>query len=270
MSEFDGSLNVFLNGFTARDIAEPLRSFDNTATAGTVRAAMESQQLEVVGIREAGVTVGWVSRSDVSSDLQPPSVRPFDESSVIADSASLNDVVEKLRPEQCLFLRTFGEVSAVIRVSDLQKAPMRMWLFGLITIMELRMTRLIDKVCPQDSWQQYLSEGRVRIAAELQEERRRRHQRPSLLECLHFSDKGKIVSRNEALRGHTRFASRRAVEQFVRGLQDLRNNLAHSHDISGDWDVIRDLAANVHRIVLGPATANGDAGTIDSHVGDNL
>jgi hypothetical protein len=270
MNDSEGSLNVFLNGFTARDIAEPLRSFDETAAPAAIHAAMESQQLEVVGIRRYGVMAGWLARGDVSSDSQPASVRPFDEASVIADSASLNDVVQKLSTASCLFLRTFGEVSGVIRMSDLQKAPMRMWLFGLVTITELRVTRMIDEVCPLGTWQRHLSGGRLHIAATLQEERRRRHQEPSLLECLQLSDKGKIVARDANLRQLTRFSSRRAVEQFVKGLQDLRNNLAHAHDISGDWDAIRDLAANVHRIVLGPSSVNGDGKTVDSNVGDDL
>jgi hypothetical protein len=270
MSDFDGSLNVFLNGFTARDIAEPLRSFDESADTAAIRAAMESQQLEVVGIRKSGLVAGWLARGDVSNDSQPPNCRPFDEASVVADSASLNDVVQKLSADSCLFLRTFGEVSGVIRMNDLQKAPMRMWLFGLVTITELRVTRMIDEVCPEGSWQQHLSEGRLRMAAALQEERRRRHQEPSLLECLQLTDKGKIVARDFNLRQMTRFSSRRAVEQFVKGLQDLRNNLAHAHDIAGDWDAIRDLAGNVHRIVLGPSGANGDGGSVDNNIGGNL
>jgi hypothetical protein len=262
MSDSEGSLNVFLNGFSARDIAEPLRSFDETAVPSTLRAAMESQQLEIVGIRKSGVMAGWLARSDVNNGAQLSSCRPFDEASVIADSDSLNTVVRKLSPESCLFLRTFGEVSGVIRISDFQKAPMRMWLFGLVTITELRVTRMIDEVCPRGSWQQYLSQGRLQIAASLQEERRRRHQQPSLLECLQLSDKGKIVARDDNLRRLTRFSSRRAVEAFVKGLQDLRNNLAHAHDITGDWAAIRDLAANIHRIVLGPAAVDGAASAV--------
>ncbi len=268
MSDSDGALNVFLNGFTARDIAEPLRSFDETAAPATICAAMENQQLEIVGIRKSGVMAGWLARSDVNNGSELSSCRPFDKVSVIADSDSLNDVVQKLSPESCLFLRTFGEVSGVIRISDLQKAPMRMWLFGLVTITELRVTSMIDAVCPQGSWQQYLSQGRLQIAVTLQEERRRRHQEPSLLECLQLSDKGKIVARDDNLRRMTRFSSRRTVEEFVKGLQDLRNNLAHAHDILGDWAAIRDLAANIHRIVLGPTAVDGggSAATTNSDI----
>src|SRR5690349_18064288 len=107
---------------------------------------------------------------------------------------------------------------------------MRMWLFGLVTISELRVTRMIDELCPQESWRQYLSEGRLAKARELQEQRERRGQRPSLLDCLQFADKGQIVARDERLRERTRFSSKSAVERFVKSLQVLRDNLAHSQD----------------------------------------
>jgi hypothetical protein len=253
VSGSENSLHLFLNGFTTRDLAEPLASFDETAPWTTIRAAMEAQHLEVVGIRRAGLMAGWLTLEDAANDREPNCCRTFDADSVIVDTASLNEVVQGLNVFSCLFVQSLGQVSGHICRTDLQKPAMRMWLFGLVTTTELRITRIIDEFCPQESWRQYLSEGRLQMAVELQEERRRRHQNPSLLDCLQFADKGRIVARDERLRNYTRFSSRRAVEDFVRALQDLRNNLAHSQDISGDWNVIFDLASNLHRVVLGPA-----------------
>jgi hypothetical protein len=257
--DFADSLQLFLSGFTARELAEPLPSFDDTAKPSAVRDAIFAQHLEVVGIRNSGIVEGWMSRADATNDTndtQPLVGRQFDESSVISDAASLHDVVQGLNSAPCLFVRSIGHVSGLIRRSDLQKPAMRMWLFGLVTISELRVTRLIDEYCPHDAWQTYLSNGRLQKAIDLQHERRRQGQQPSLLDCLQFADKGQIVARDERLRRHTRFASKREVEDFVKALQDLRNNLAHSQDLSGNWEIIHDLATNLHRIVLGPA---GDA-----------
>lgn len=269
MSGSENSLNLFLNGFAARDLAESLLSFDGAAPLPVIREAMEARQLDVIGIRRAGVIAGWLTRDDVTEGREPQQCRAFEPPSVIADTASLNEVVQGLfvadaasisadagsvghrhvRP--CLFVRSFGEVSGVIGRRDLEKPPMRMWLFGLVTITELRVTRLIDELCPQESWQKYLSPGRLQKGRDFLHERRRRGQTRTLLDCLQFADKGQIVARDESLRARTRFASRREVEEFVKALQDLRNNLAHSQDISDDWPVIHDLATNLHRIVLG-------------------
>jgi hypothetical protein len=246
------TLQLFLNGFTARDLAEPLPSFDDTAALRTVRDAMNSLRVDVCGIRKSGLVCGWISRDDVAKSSTSLVGRPFEETSILSDTASLTQVVQGLNGMPYLFVHSLGQVSGLIRRSELQKPAMRMWLFGLITISELRVTRIIDETCPQDLWCKYLSEGRLQKAHELRCERQKRGQQPTLLDCLQFADKGRIVARDEKLRQQTRFASQREVEKFVKAWEDLRNNLAHSQDLSRDWDMILDLTTNLHRIVLGP------------------
>jgi len=128
--------------------------------------------------------------------------------------------------------------------------PVRMWLFGLITLIEMRFLTLIERRFPEDGWQQYLSNKRLVKAAALQEERRRRKQDPQLLDCLQFSDKAQIVIRDEQLRGQIGFQSRRQAEQAIKNLEKLRNNLAHAQDIvSLDWGTIVNLSENLERVI---------------------
>jgi hypothetical protein len=256
VSHAENSLNLFLEGFAVRDIASPLASFDDAAPTAAIVSAMEERQTEVAGIRAKGAMVGWLTREDALLGK----ARTFDPALVVDADASLNTVLQKLSPQSFVFVQTFGEVAGVVGMSDLEKAPMRMWLFGLVTITELRVTRMIDEACPADAWRQYLSAGRLQLAVDLQAHRRRRGQQPTLLECLQLADKGQIVARDARLRELTQFASRSSVEEFVSALQDLRNNLAHASDIAGDWEIIRELALNVHRIVLGPG-ARVDGGS---------
>jgi hypothetical protein len=53
---------IFTETFTARDIAEPLASFDADATSEEVEAFMKARNLDVVGIRRDGAIVGYVQR----------------------------------------------------------------------------------------------------------------------------------------------------------------------------------------------------------------
>lgn len=254
VSSAERSLELFVSGFAARDIAEPLASFDETTPLPTIRAAMEGQQLRVAALRRGGFISGWLTLDDAANEQKPPLFRPLEPSLVVSDTASLSEVVRRLDRTPCLFVRSLGQVVGLIGKCDLDKPAMRMWLFGLLTITESRVTRMIEEFCPNESWRRYLSKGRLKLAIELQEQRRRRHQNPSLLECLKFADKGRIVARDERLLAHTRFASQSAVDEFVRALQDLRNNLAHAHDIAGDWQLILFLATNLQRVVLGPSS----------------
>src|SRR6185503_6156591 len=112
----------FLNGFSARDLAEPLLSFDGTTPLVTIREAMRAQHLEVVGVRRSGEMTGWLTYDEVADDVagnrESWDCRSFDPASVIADSASLNVVVQGLNVTPCLFVRSFGQVSGLIRRAD--------------------------------------------------------------------------------------------------------------------------------------------------------
>jgi hypothetical protein len=138
----------------------------------------------------------------------------------------------------------------------LQKPPVRMWLFGMVTLVEMRMGRLAEQLCEGETWRQFLSEGRLQKAEALLEERRRRNQNLKLIDCLQFSDKGQIIARNESIRGLTRFTSRRQVEEACKALESLRNNLAHSQDIiTSDWETVVGLAADLDGVILGTQQA---------------
>lgn len=245
------ALEWFLTGFSARDLAEPLLSVDESSPAGAASEVLLSNRVDVVGVRALGIVRGWIEQEDLHGGQAITNYHSFDPATLVADSSSLKDVVCLLHLQPRLFVRAFGQISGVISRAAIEKPPLRMWLFGLITISEQRVTRLIDQLFPNDAWQAQLSEGRLTKAKELQALRQSRGQRPALLDCLQFGDKGQIVARHESLRSRTRFDSRSGVERFVQALQDLRNNLAHAQDISGDWEVIHELAANVQRIVCG-------------------
>lgn len=248
----EGLRRVFAEGFAVRDIAEPLVSFDASAAAGDVLAVIEKRGFDVVGVRREGSVVGFVEREDLSGATCGEKVRAIEPSLTIAESTPLVDVVLGLAHSPRLFVRVLGAVGGIVTMNDLQKPPVRMWVFGMITLLEMRATRLIELKCPDGSWRPFLSENRLRMAEALLEERRRRNQDVELIDCLQFADKGQIVARNEAIRGLTRMTSRRAAEAAIQMLESLRNNLAHSQDIvSCDWETIVGLCADLERVVLG-------------------
>lgn len=247
------ALEWFLSGFSARDLAEPLLSVDEGSAGEAARATLRENRADVIGVRRNGRICGWLDQNALAGQTEVVSFQSLDPVTVVADSTPLNEVICLLNLHSRLLVRALGQIAGVISRSNIEKPPLRMWLFGLITISEQRVTRLLHHYYPADSWQQQLSAGRLAKAHELQTLRRSRGQNPELLDCLQFADKGRLVARSEALRNQTRFQSRAEVERFVQALQDLRNNLAHAQDISSDWDVIHELAANVHQIVCGRA-----------------
>ena len=244
---------VFLENFSAADIAEPLASFDACTPAAEVLAVMRRRAYKVAGIRTDGVLCGYVRQEELTLGNCGETAHPFEDGDVVLDSAGIPELVKRLNDRPRLFVNVLGQIGAIATRTDLQKPPVRMWLFGMITIIEMGLTRLIEAAYPEDSWRQCVSEGRLQKAQALLEERKRRNQDLGLLDCLQFSDRGQIVLRNEELRKRAGFVSRNRGEQTVKELEALRNNLAHSQDIiSCDWDIIVRLIEHLD-IFFGPA-----------------
>ncbi|HLW65512.1 MAG TPA: hypothetical protein VKS79_09355 [Gemmataceae bacterium] len=230
---------VFTETFTVADIAEPLASFDADARAEDIRAFMMARDFDIVGIRLQGEVASIVQRELLEGGPCEQYMQKMDEVPVREANTPLLEVVTELHRTPFLLINVFGRVGGIVTRADLQKPPLRMWLFGLLTLIELRFTELIEQHCPGDRWKQFVSEARLQKAQALLAERSRRNQALQLLDCLQFSDKGQIVARNEEIRRLTVFRSRRQADEAIKDLEQLRNNLAHAQDIlATDWETI--------------------------------
>jgi hypothetical protein len=247
-----GVRRLFAEGFQVADIAEPLPSFDGEVPGDIVAQIMDADGFTVAGVRRRGVVSGFVERDRLGTAPCSATMTDFRSATRLEGSAPLSAAIRVLTRQPRAFVMALGGVAGIVTPDDVQKPAARMWLFGMVTMIELRYTHLIEEHCPDGTWRQYLSEGRVKKAEELMAERHRRNRPAWLLDCLQLSDKGQIVARNEKIRSQTIFASRRHAEEGIRMLEGLRNNLAHAQDIvSSDWEAIVQLSAHLDRALDG-------------------
>jgi len=240
----------FKTGFTAADIAEPLVSWDGSTAAKDVTKQMEGLDFDVAGIRISGAVSGWCRREDLGEGPCLVFLRSFFESTVVSSAAPLGDVIARLGCEPRVFVTTFGGVGGIITRADLQKAPVRMWLFGLVTLVEETFSRVLKDRFPGDAWHGMITKARLEAAHRLHEERTRRNEHLDLADCLQFGDKGLILFKDESIRLEMGFESRTRAKDVVRNLQKLRNNLAHSQDIvAGNLETIVALAGSMDRVL---------------------
>jgi len=139
-------------------------------------------------------------------------------------------------------VKILGEVGAIVTLNDLEKPPVRMFLFGMITIFEMLMTWGIRMHFPGDSWCEHLSPGRLTKAESLWKERQRRNSAADLLDCLQFSDWGQLllrIPRVLEILSRNGIPSKQAALKAIHELETLRNNIAHSqHIIPESWNRI--------------------------------
>jgi len=248
--QLTGSLRATLHrfltrGITTSDIASALLSFDETTRADEVARVAKERRLTLFGVRKEGIVTGYATIDDFAAGL----AHKFDDGLVLEADAPLADVVLALEDKERIFVSVFGEVGAIVTRRDLEKPPVRMWLFGCVTLLESAFNRLLTTRYPRESWQQELSENRLEKARALWHERVRRGEIVSMVDCLQFSEKGYVLVKNPDVRALLDIPSRKAGDKFVKEFERLRNRLAHSQPILEEcWEMILLLARHVDRL----------------------
>ena len=237
---------TFRELFSARDIAEGLLSFDADAGCSEVEKTLVHRRRDVASIRVKGAVQGYVTLSDLGGSACADCLRHFAPDQVVGGGSSLVDVIHVLTRHDYCFVTALGQVAGVVRRDDINKPMVRMWLFGIITIIEMGLVRLIQQRFPADAWQTLVSTGRLDKARAIQAERQRRNQYCELIDCLQLSDKGQILMQDAQLLKQLGFDSRAAAKRVVKELESLRNHLAHAQDIvTHDWAQIARLTRRV-------------------------
>jgi CBS domain-containing protein len=241
---------LFTEAFTAKDIAEPLHSFDADRPAVEVKNAMQALGISVAGIRGQGMVAGFAWKDDLAAGNCGECARRFGRDQVVYGDAYLSDVILVLTRHNHCFISVLDSVVGVVTRSDIEKPIVRMWLFGMITMVEMSLATTIRSKWPDDSWREHCPPGRLKKAEELCAERSRREQQCELIDCLQLSDKGRILLRDPQTIIEFSFKSKGEAEQAIRDLESLRNNLAHGQGIiTYDWPQIVRMTQQIELIV---------------------
>lgn len=217
--------------FKAGDIADLMASVDADAKPEKALQIFEASEAQAVAVRAQGRCAGWLKKEDclnTEASSCAEIMHSFSEHPVISARAPLREVILSLAKASPVFVNIFGETAACITLRDIQDAPVRMWLFGLISLMETLMYRGVVSQMPGDTWKDFISPGRLARTEALWEERIRRGEKIALVDCLQFADKADILLRNPKTADALHFASRRKGQEYFSELENLRNNLVHS------------------------------------------
>ncbi len=249
-SSLRGLRELFDRSVSVKYIAEPFISFDAVRLASEVRDFMEDKDFDVVGVRRNGLIVGYVERAQLCEGTLEQHLRCFEEQLLLDESSSILGALQLLAQSPRIFVRVMGKVWAIVTKGDLQKAPVRMWLFGIVSLIEMQFLRLIRAVYPQESWKSMISKERLDKARQLLEDRQRRNEAIDLADCLQFADKRTIILKTAELHSAIGFTSSNTAESILEELEQLRNELAHAQDIiTGRWPGLVDLAKKAEQIL---------------------
>jgi len=222
--------NLLGSGITAHAILEPLQSCPNLASAIEMRNVLRRRDFDVAGVMETpeGPVIGFVKRSSLKNGTVHDYIQQLTINHVISEATPLSDVLGFLKCNPLAFVLIGPSIRGIVTRADLNKPPVRVYLFGLISLLEMHLTFWIRYSYGEDSWQGELREARLNLAKDLFEERKKRNQQVSLLECLQFCDKRDLILEEVDLRARLNIDSRRRATIQLNRVEDLRNRLAHS------------------------------------------
>ncbi len=231
---------MFVELFSALDIAEPLLSFDTTDSMQMLLQELNAAGVVVAGIRQAGVVNHYVFLGESGgTDRTSLLTSDFSPHQIVSQNTSLSEVIGILSQHKYCFVRVLEQITAVITREDIQKPVVRMWLFGMVTMTEMYLLSKLKQEQGDSINLDAIAPARLDKARALQTERSRRGQHCDIIDCLQFSDKAiLLLSKGENLQDFG-FKSKAEAKKVIKELESLRNNLAHSQDfVAYDWPQI--------------------------------
>lgn len=252
-------LQALFSSITVRYIAEAFIGLDAETSVADALRYMNEHDFDDIGVLRGGVILGYARRTDMRRGKLADHLVEIASDDVIAESTPMKAALAKVAERKRLFVSTSDAITAIVTRGDLQKAPVRAWLFGLISVIEMQLLRIIREEYPAESWRKLLSEGRQSKAEELLGHRKAQETEVDLADCLHITDKIAIVSRSVAFQEVLGCATAKKCEAAFDGLAILRNRLAHAHDIvAGDPGKLAELAEKAEALLSKLESINGN------------
>ena len=124
----------------------------------------------------------------------------------------------------------------------------------LHVVFEIRLDQvlhLIRDYYPDDSWQGSLSPGRLKMAKDLYTRRLARNEEIDLADCLQLCDKRTLLLKDDRLRESLSLGSNSQAERFLKGIEKLRDRLAHGQDIiaGSSWPAVFSLVQQTEKVL---------------------
>jgi predicted transcriptional regulator len=247
---------IFVDGITAKFIAEDLEPCEHDEDAAKVKVIMEEKDYDVYGIFTQGAIYGYVERDELRDGPCSRYEKVFHPSELVSDNTPLVDVFIILREEPRVFVLYGNAVEGIITRADLQKGPVRLMLYALIALLEVHLQRLIYMLHGDGTWQKLVKPVRLSKARDFHKKLADRNESIDLVSCLQFIDKANVLmksQRSAKVMKKLMLENRDVAEAFFDEARQLRDNLAHSHDLTTklSWPRVIDLAVKMIQVLRG-------------------
>jgi hypothetical protein len=244
---------LFETGITANSIQEPLKCCLYGESASAVHAELVRLDFDVAGLRTSmdQPTLEFVCTESLQDGNCEQAAIPIKVADVISESAPLIEVLTGLRDRPHYFILNGRHVSGIITRADLQKPPVRILIFGIVSLLETHLSFVVRTFFPNEKWREVLKPRRVDATETVLGQRKERNEAIDLTDCLQFADKRDLVLASEEALSYLGLESKRGARRTLLSIERVRDKLVHSQDIvSGTtWEELIDVVEEAERML---------------------
>ena len=222
---------LFENSVSVQHLSEEFVAVQASGEGSTAGGLMKRRGFDTLGVEEEGSVFGYIERTKLEDGPLEGQIQVFHPSELVADSTPLLDVLPILLGKPRVFVLKGNRVAEIVARADLQKVPVRMLIFGLISLLEMNFLELIREYYPDDGWEEVLSDSRLKSAQDLFELRQQVNEEIDLIDCIQLSDKGTLILKNDKIRVHLGLDPISDGRRELVRIERLRNKLSHAQDI---------------------------------------
>ncbi len=230
-TRFTALKRIFIDNVTARCIYEPLLCCPVSSSAEEAKQALNIRDFDVAGVKatQEGNVIGYVVANELANGNLREYTKDITSDLLISDSTPLAELISVLSNKNFAFVIYGNSITGIITKADINKPPVRVYIFGMISLLEMHLNSWITHFYPDDIWVRKVPEPRIIEARETHEQRKGNNQELSLLECLQFCDKRDLLTKSREFIQELG-TSKNKFESLVKKVEKIRNELAHSQN----------------------------------------
>lgn len=240
-TRFSSLKKIFVDNVTAKSIFEPLSCCPASSKAEDAKHALKVREFDVAGVKEtaSGGVIGFVETADLDGGEIRKYVKAIGPDLLISDSTPIADIFTALTSRDFAFVLYGKDIVGIITKADINKPPVRIYLFGMTSLFEMHLNAWIGHFFRDSSWESKVPNSRIKVARDMYEERKQKNQDLSLLECLQLCDKRDLLRTSNSFIKEFG-TSKTKFDAFVKQVEKIRNDLAHSQNSiisNSEWSV---------------------------------
>jgi len=223
---------IFTEKITAKVIYEELFSFSGNSNGSEAKQVLIERGFDSAGVVDDSENViGYVLTASLGEGSVNDYRKEMGREYLISDSTPLFEVFNVLKNKDFVYVNYADKVVGILSKADLNKPPVRIYIFGVVSLFEMHLSYWINHYFPGESWQGILSGNRIKKLQEVFEKRRENgmNQQLTMQECLQLCDKKRILMQSGdfiSVFCH----SKSSFKKILESIESIRNNISHAQN----------------------------------------